>query len=147
MQDIRPTVANLAQLTNGTLKLLPQVDLVSKCVTRVIIPTGNVKLNDPPLSTGIANYKEFWQTLVGLSGESQNFDGNGQYTRFQPGGGNQSVSTGALPGLGPLFGNAVLKPIGTRPQRPARRPPYNRTFPCYKDKLPNLNSAKTGPGE
>ena len=147
VQDLRPTVANLAQLTNGTLKLLPQVDLVSKCVTRVIIPTGNVKLNDPPLSTGIANYKEFWQTLVGLSGESQNFDGNGQYTRFQPGGGNQSVSTGALPGLGPLFGNAILKPIGTRPQRPARRPPYNRTFPCYKDKLPNLNSAKTGPGE
>ena len=98
------------------------------------------------MSTGLPNYKEFWQTLVSLSGESQNFDGNGQYTRFQPGGGDQTVSTGELPGLGRLFGNAAIKPIGSRPKRPARKPPYNRKFPCYKNKLPNLNSAQTGPG-
>ena len=144
--DLKPTVANLAQLTNGTIQLLPQVDRVSKCLTRVILPTGDVKLNDPPLSTGLPNYKEFWQTLVSLSGESQNFDGNGQDTRFQPGGGDQTVSTGELPGLGRLFGNAAIKPIGSRPKRPARKPPYNRKFPCYKNKLPNLNSAQTGPG-
>ena len=29
------------------------------------------------LSTGKANYKEFWYAMAGLAGESQNFDGNG----------------------------------------------------------------------
>jgi virulence factor Mce-like protein len=147
VRDLKPATADLAQLTNGTVQLLPQVDLVSRCATRVLLPVGDMKVPDPPLSTNIENYKEFFQTLVSLSGESQNFDGNGSYTRFQPGGGTQSFSTGALPGIGPLFGNAAIKPIGTRPARPARRPPYNRKFPCFKNKLPNLSSARTGPGE
>ena len=47
-----------------------------------------------PHETGVENYKEFWQSQVALSGESQNFDGNGGYTRFQPGGGTQTLSTG-----------------------------------------------------
>ncbi|MBV9214024.1 MAG: MCE family protein [Actinobacteria bacterium] len=146
VSDLRPTVPNLAELVNGTVRLLPKVDLVAKCMTRVILPTGDVKLNDPPLSTGVENYKEFFQALTGLSGESQNFDGNGQYTRFATGGGTQSISTGSLPGQGPLFGNAATKPLGTRPARPAGKPPYNRTYPCYKNPRPNLNAAQTGAG-
>src|SRR2546423_9147834 len=106
-------------------------------MTRVILPTGDVKLNDPPLSTGVENYKEFFQSLVGLSGESQNFDGNGTYTRFQPGGGAETVSTGELPGTGRLFGNATAVPLGTRPAMPSRRPPYRRDVACYKSALPN----------
>src|SRR3712207_8711478 len=46
------------------------------------------------IETGVENYKEFWYTMVGLAGESQNFDGNGQYVRFQPGGGTQTLSSG-----------------------------------------------------
>ncbi|HEX8075397.1 MAG TPA: MlaD family protein [Thermoleophilaceae bacterium] len=145
-RDLRPAVRDLAQLTNGTVQLLPQVDLVSKCATQVVLPTGDIKIDDPPLTTGVENYKEFFHTLVSLSGESQNFDGNGQYTRFQTGGGAHQVSTGALPGLGQLFGNAAVAPIGTRPAAPARRPPYNRDVQCYRNKLPDVNAAKTGPG-
>jgi len=105
-------------------------------------------VKDPPLDTGLQNYKEFWQTMVGLSGESQNFDGNGQYTRFQTGGGTQQVSTGRVNGQvgSNLFANALEAPIGTRPVMPARRPPYNRTFPCYKNQLPDVNGAATGAG-
>jgi virulence factor Mce-like protein len=147
VRDLRPATADLAQLTNGTIQLLPQVDLVSRCATQVLLPVGDMKVQDPPLTTNIENYKEFFQTLTSLSGESQNFDGNGQYTRFQSGGGTQSISTGSISGLGPLFGNAAIKPLGSRPARPARKPPFNRKFPCYRNKLPNLNSARTGPGE
>jgi phospholipid/cholesterol/gamma-HCH transport system substrate-binding protein len=147
VNDLQPATSDLAQLTNGTVTLLPQVDLVSRCATRVLLPTGDMKIPDPPLSTNIENYKEFFQALTSLSGESQNFDGNGQYTRFQPGGGDQSFSTGGIEGLGRLYGNAAIKPLGTRPARPKRRPPYNRDFPCYKNKLPNVASARTGPGE
>jgi virulence factor Mce-like protein len=148
VKDLQPTVANLADVTDQSVKLFPQVDLVSRCLSDVILPTGDVVVQDPPLTTGIANYKEFWQTLVSLSGESQNFDGNGQYTRFQTGGGSNFVSTGSVGGAAnsQQFGNAIAKPIGTRPVRPAVRPPYNRTFPCYKNPLPNINAADTGAG-
>jgi phospholipid/cholesterol/gamma-HCH transport system substrate-binding protein len=142
-------VADLSSLTDDSLKLLPQVDLVSRCMIDVVLPTGDKPVDDGFLSTGIENYKEFWQTMTALSGESQNFDGNGQYTRFQTGGGPQTFSTGPT-GVetftGPsLFGNPSITPQGTRPARPARKPPYNRTFPCYRNPLPNL-AAKTGPG-
>ena len=70
------------------------------------------------------NYKEFWYTMVGLAGEGQNFDGNGMYVRFQPGGGDQTISTGKVGGSAgdPLFGNVVAKPLGTRPKYPGVRP-------------------------
>jgi len=149
VSDLRPSIRNLATVTDESVKLFPQVDLVSRCFTDVILPTGDIKVNDPPLSTGVENYKEFWQTLTALSGESQNFDGNGQYTRFQTGGGSHLVSTGQALGGGPesvQFGNAIAQPIGTRPARPAVRPPYNRTFPCYKNPIPDVNGAATGGG-
>ncbi len=99
--------------------LLPQVDLANRCVIRNILPTGDKVIDDGFLSSGLPNYKEFWQTMTGLSGESQNFDGNGSYTRFQTGGSNQTVSTGPTTlGGPPLFGNAAEAPIGTRPARP-----------------------------
>jgi virulence factor Mce-like protein len=149
VNDLRPTVANLAAATNASIQLFPQVDLVSKCFTKVVLPTGDIKIDDPPLSTGVENYKEFWQALTGLSGESQNFDGNGSYTRFQTGGGTHFVSTGQALGGGPSsvqYGNAILQPIGARPGRPASVPPYNRTFACYKNPIPNVNGATTVSG-
>jgi virulence factor Mce-like protein len=149
VNDLRPTVASLASSTDESIKLFPQVDLVSQCFTNVLLPTGDIKVQDPPLSTGVENYKEFWQALTGLSGESQNFDGNGSYTRFQTGGGSHFVSTGQAVGGGPSsvqFGNAIAQPIGARPARPAVRPPYNRSFPCYKNPIPDVNGAATTSG-
>jgi phospholipid/cholesterol/gamma-HCH transport system substrate-binding protein len=143
---LKPATADLAEAVDGSVQLLPQVDLVDRCLLNTILPTGDVVIQDPPLTTGVENYKEFFQGLVGLSGESQNFDGNGPYTRFQPGGGAQTVSTGSLPGVGPLFGNAVAPPLGTRPPRPAQRPPYNRTAVCAKQQRPNLNDTRLGGG-
>jgi len=143
---MQPATADLAESVNGTVSLLPQIDLVDRCLLNVILPTGDVVIQDPPLTTGVPNYKEFFQTMVGLAGESQNFDGNGTYTRFQPGGGPYTVSTGALPGVGALYGNAVAEPLGTRPARPSSRPPYNRDAACYRQQRPNLNAARTGAG-
>ena len=147
VSDLTPTTKSLAKLTDETLKLLPQADAVSKCATNVILPTGDIKVNDPPLSTGVENYKEFWYAMVGLAGEGQNFDGNGMYVRFQPGGGDQTISSG---NIGPytnqtLFANAVATPIGTRPAYPGKRPPYKPDVPCYKQQLPDINGTATGP--
>ena len=92
--DLRPAVADLSSLTDDTIELLPQVDLVNRCATNVLLPTGDIKIEDGFLTTGKENYKEFWQAMVGLSGEAQNFDGNGSYVRFQTGGGLNTLSTG-----------------------------------------------------
>jgi virulence factor Mce-like protein len=144
--DLQPATRDLARFTDGLVRFLPQADLVNRCLTNTLLPTGDVVIQDGNLTTGVPNYKEFFQSLVGLAGESQNFDGNGQYTRFQTGGGANRVQTGALGTDGPLFGNALRRPLGTRPARPRSRPPKKRTSACYKQKRPDLNSARIGAG-
>jgi ABC-type transporter Mla subunit MlaD len=146
VRDLQPAVDDLAQFVDGTVRLLPQVDRINRCALNVLLPTGDEVIQDGNLTTGIENYKEFFQTLTGLAGESQNFDGNGGYTRFQPGGGSQTVSTGSVPGAGPLFGNALRQPLGTRPAFPRKRPPYRRDLACYRNRRPNLDSARIGGG-
>jgi phospholipid/cholesterol/gamma-HCH transport system substrate-binding protein len=148
VQELRPATADLAAVTDATLTLLPKVDLVNRCVSDVILPAGDIKIQDGPNTTGLENYKEFWETLVGLAGEGQNFDGNGMYVRFQPGGGSDTISTGQAAFSGDtLFGNAIARPLGTRPKYPGRRPPYKPDAPCYQQPIPDLNgpAAEIGP--
>jgi phospholipid/cholesterol/gamma-HCH transport system substrate-binding protein len=148
------TTPNLASLTDQTTLLLPQVDLLSKCVTNVILPTGDEVIqdggaNNQNLHTGVQNYKEFWYTMVGLAGEGQNFDGNGMYVRFQPGGGPFTVSTGPSTLTGQqLFGNAVSPPLGTRPKY-GQEPAFNPNVACFKNQIPDVNgpAAEIGPAE
>jgi hypothetical protein len=145
-KQLRPATRDLAKVIDGSLKLLPQADLVAKCVTRVVLPTGDVKIADGPLTTNAENYKEFWYTMVGLAGEGENFDGNGMYVRFQPGGGDQTISMGPSGNLRQkLFSNVIKPPLGTRPAYPAKRPPYKSDVPCYTNRLPDVNGAATGP--
>ena len=142
--QLAPTTKSLAQVVNSSLSLLPQADLTSKCVTNVILPAGDIKIQDGKFSTNAENYKEFWYSLVGLAGEGQNFDGNGQFVRFQTGGGSTLV-TQNIPDK--LYGNAALPPLGTRPAFPGTLPPYKPTVPCYGQALPALNAAPVGPSD
>jgi hypothetical protein len=148
-QQLSPATRDLSKTIDTTVELLPQQDRIAQCLSKVILPTGDIKIDDGPLSTGAENYKEFWYTMVGLSGESQNFDGNGQYVRFQPGGSpTQSFSAGQSSLSGDsLFANAPSKPIGTRPAYPGKRPPYRPDVPCDTQTLPDLNGAMTGPAD
>jgi phospholipid/cholesterol/gamma-HCH transport system substrate-binding protein len=147
-RELSPATRDLAKLTNEALKLLPQTDLASKCARDVILPTGDVVIEDE-FTTGVENYKEFFYTLVGLSGEGQNFDGNGMYVRFQTGGGAETLSLGsASANTGELFGNAVAVPLGNRPFYPGRKPPYRPTVACHTQTRPDLNgpaAAKSPP--
>jgi ABC-type transporter Mla subunit MlaD len=147
-RDLRPAVADLAALTRGSLELLPQTDLASRCARDIILPTGDVPITDE-FATGSQNYKEFFWTMVGLSGEGQNFDGNGQMVRFQTGGGTQTLSLGSAgTSTGQLFGSNVGVPLGNRPAYPGRRPAYKPNVRCIDNERPNLNgpaSARSDP--
>jgi phospholipid/cholesterol/gamma-HCH transport system substrate-binding protein len=143
--ELAPATRDLARVTAESLDLLPQTDLASKCARDVLLPTGDVVIEDE-FTTGVENYKEFFYTLVGLSGEGQNFDGNGLYVRFETGGGSNRITLGSPPSQ--LFGNNIGVPLGNRPAWNGRRPPYNPGAPCYRQARPNLNgpaAAKTLP--
>jgi virulence factor Mce-like protein len=145
-RELSPASADLARLVNASMRLFPQIELAARCATDVVLPTGDVVIKDE-FETGVENYKEFWYTLVGLAGEGQNFDGNGYMVRFQPGGGNQSFSTGTVSGGGePLLGNAVAPPLGTRPKYTGVRPPYKPDEICHRQTLPDLNGPAAAKG-
>ena len=114
-----------------------------------MLPTGDLVIHDQ-FDTGTENYKEFWWTMVGLAGESQNFDGNGSMVRFAPGGGSQAVALGtANSPSGQLIGAASAPVIGSQPKYPGKRPPYNASVRCHKSKIPDVNGswAAIGPSE
>jgi phospholipid/cholesterol/gamma-HCH transport system substrate-binding protein len=146
VNELRPAVSDFAEFTAGQVDFLPVLDKFNRCQLNVILPIGETRIDEGPLSTGLKNYQEFFQTMVGLSGESGSFDGNGSYTRFQSAGGGFRVQT---PPVGSfrdgLLGSAELPPLGTRPAR-GPKPPYKPDAPCYKQTPPDLSSAKIGAG-
>jgi phospholipid/cholesterol/gamma-HCH transport system substrate-binding protein len=146
LADLTPAIQGTAATLNDSKALLRQSDTLARCFTHTVIPTGNERIQDPPLTTGLQAYQELFQSAVGLAGVGQNFDGNGRYVRSSAGGGDERVATGSLPGGGPLFGNAVLPPLGTRPAFPGSAPPMVSNVPCYTQAPADLNAAKTGVG-
>ena len=91
-------------------------------------------------------YQELLESAVGIAGAGQNFDGNGRYLRSTPAGGSTAVQTSVLGTQGPLFGNAVVPPLGTRPAWPGQAPPVKSGTPCFQNAAPNLNRVSTGAG-
>ena len=100
--DVGPGSARVVLLTDSRSTVIGQLSTNAA--------TGDVVLQDE-FTTGVENYKEFFYTLVGLSGEGQNFDGNGMYVRFQTGGGSQTVSLGSESGDFEITGDTCTSPL------------------------------------
>jgi phospholipid/cholesterol/gamma-HCH transport system substrate-binding protein len=145
VEELRPAVRDFATFTRGQVDFLPVVDAFNRCQLEVVLPTSEQRIQDGNLSTGLRNYEELFQGFVSLSGESQNFDGNGTYVRFQSGGGAYPVQTPPVGRIGPLHANATRAPLGTRPAKTAK-PPYRTGRACHRNRAPNLSSARTGGG-
>ncbi len=142
---LKPAVQQTAVSLNATKAFVIQAEDLARCFTHTFVPTGNEKIKDPPVTTGLPLYQEFFQSAVGLAGASQNFDGNGRYIRTLAGGGNILRHTSKIPSEGALWGNFVLPPLGTRPAWPGSTPPPQRgNVACYKQAPASLNSAQTG---
>ncbi|MFP5388260.1 MAG: MlaD family protein, partial [Thermoleophilia bacterium] len=103
----------------GKAIALPQLNRISLCTTKVLVPTGNQVINDQ-FTTGQPNYREFLYSLVDFAGWGQNFDGNGPFLRLQPGGGNllveQKNPKGNLATDKQDFAHTAAPPLGTQPQ-------------------------------
>lgn len=141
LRESTPYLAGAAQASKKIT--LPQLNRLSLCTTKVMVPTGNQVINDQ-FSTGQPNYREFLYNLVNFAGMAQNFDGNGPYARAQVGGGS------ALVGEPNPFGNkatlsdkinyahTIEDPSGTQPQL-AKRPPLKPEVRCYTNPVPDVN--------
>jgi ABC-type transporter Mla subunit MlaD len=136
---------SLASLEAEQVPLFKQTELFNKCLTKVLYPAGNTKIQDGASTSGVENYKEFWYSLVGLGSIGQHFDGNGAMAKFMVGNSGQTLRSAPVSVLGThvkglrLLGRSPLPPQGTRPAYPAEEPPYQPLVPCYTQALPNFN--------
>lgn len=144
-KGLAESIPALARLQSEQTPLFKQTNLFNKCLTNVLYPAGNARIQDGSSTTGVENYKEFWYSVVGLASLGQGFDGNGLFAHFLAGNGGQtllsapvSVLNTKIQGLR-LLARSPLPPLGTRPAYPTTEPPYEPLVPCYTQTLPNFN--------
>jgi virulence factor Mce-like protein len=146
LREATPGLAGAAQA--GKAVALPQLNRISLCTTKVLVPTGNQTIEDQ-FSTHGPNYREFLYALTDFAGWGQNFDGNGPFVRIQPGGGNllveQSNPEGNLTTDKRDFAHTIAPPLGTQPQL-GGRPPLKPEVRCDKNPVPNVNAGLGGVG-
>jgi phospholipid/cholesterol/gamma-HCH transport system substrate-binding protein len=153
---VRNASPGLAQTAANTRPTFQQQTALSRCTSKQLIPVGDQTITDR-FSTGEPSYREFFYSTVNLAGESQGFDGNGPYVRFQSGGGAnlvQGVNPGGIPGTGGQFpqgtsknfANVQAPPQGVQPVLPDNPPPFRTDVACTKNPVPNLNGPSSAVG-
>ncbi len=140
LREATPGLAGAAQA--GKAIALPQLNRISLCTSKVLVPTGNQVINDQ-FSTGQPNYREFLYSLTNFAGWGQNFDGNGPFLRVQPGGGNllveQKNPEGNLSTDKRDYAHTIAPPLGTQPQLGGRGP-LKPEVRCDSNPVPDLNA-------
>jgi phospholipid/cholesterol/gamma-HCH transport system substrate-binding protein len=142
LQSGAPVLASLLAVQPAFFK---QGGLVGQCVTKVLHPAFETKLQDGANTSGVTNEQEFLSALLGFNSGGQSFDGNGSFFRLLVTGGSQVLTTAPsrLPGTStrgfPLAASTALTPLGTSPSIPSTEPPYKPLVPCYTQALPNFN--------
>jgi ABC-type transporter Mla subunit MlaD len=149
LDDLAPTTVNLASATHSSREWLPKSDAFNRCINEVIIPTGNIEVQDGEHSAKTENYKEFWHSMVGQSGEGQVFDGNGSFLRIAAPSGAKVLRSGKTNlQRESLLGAYNDPPLRTSPAFPAKLPPLQRKVPCYKNDVPDVNGpSSVGPAD
>ena len=113
--------------TRRNALLIRQVDTLARCFATRPDPDGQREDHGSAAHDRRAVYQELFQSAVGLAGASQGLRRQRALRPLLAGGGaTQVATTGLLTSQGPLYGNAVLPSLGTRPgvavtgSRPAR---------------------------
>ena len=149
LDRLEPATSKLAQLGHATREWLPHIDLFNRCITDVLIPTGNLKVDDGKLSANTENYKEFFHAMVGMAGEAAGFDGNGGFIRLQASGSDTQLRSGKTNYSQESYvAKPTLPPLMTRPAYGNQLPPLDRSVACKDSPVPNVNDeASIGPAD
>jgi ABC-type transporter Mla subunit MlaD len=144
LAESTPGLAGATQA--GKEVALPQLNQLSVCTTKVLVPTSEESIEDQ-FSDGGPNYRDFWRLLTDFASASQNFDGNGPYVRAQGGGGPYLLEE-----FNPTFENipqqhqfsrSIEPPQGVQPQLQGQ-PEAHPEVRCETNPAPDINS---GPGK
>lgn len=143
LREAAPTIAGLITPQPAFYK---QIDLFSKCLSKIFYPAGNTKLQDGSNTSGVEAYREFFYSLVGVAGIGQSFDGNGPTSSFMIETGGQTLRSGSATAVGlttrkglRLLAHTSQPPLGTSPAFPTSEPPYKPLVPCYTQTPQNIN--------
>jgi phospholipid/cholesterol/gamma-HCH transport system substrate-binding protein len=149
LKDLSPATRDLARITHGQRDWVPKADAFNRCITEVLIPTGNIKVDDGEFSANTENYKEFWYAATGQAAEGGGFDGNGPFLRVSaPGGANPITSGKTNYQLQSLHANASQPLLRTSPAFPNQAPPLRRDVPCHENPVPDVNGpSSVGPAD
>lgn len=151
LSELAPASGSLAALTHQTTRFLPQIDRFDRCMNKVFIPTGYLKLKDGANSTGLPNYQEFFSAMVAQAAEGQASDGNGDLLTIGATGGSHAVESGQTNFYGSTdvgFGTLAASPQDTHPRYPNRVPPLQRAVACYTQSIPDVNGpSSVGPAD
>ena len=147
VEDLRPTVPDLAALSNDTLPFLEQARALSSCFNNVVIPWSNTKIpnsdSDPAAGTV---FQETAYGFTGVAGESRSGDANGQEFRVLGGGGSNSIAPFNTPDIAdPVTGVAPFPFLGSQPaKQSSAKTPFRTDVPCETQDPPDLRS-EVGP--
>ncbi len=143
VEDLRPTVPDLAALSNDSLPFLEQVRALSSCFNNVVIPWSNTRIpnadSDPAAGTV---FQETAYGLSGVAGESRSGDANGQEFRVLGGGGGNSIAPFSTPdAAAPLTGVTPFGFLGSQPaKQSSAKTPFRPDVPCETQDPPDLRS-------
>lgn len=144
--DLRPTVPELAELTQRMIPFMEQARSLSSCFNTVILPWANDEISGGPAYDAAHGpngtvFEETAYGLAGIAGESRSGDANGQYIRVIAGGGTNTVQS--------IGGNGEVKGVGTAPfpiegSMPAisesAKTPFEPKVPCETQEPPDLRA-------
>ena len=146
---LKQTAPYSAKSISETIKVLPELKNFGKCISENLVPAGSQVIEDGANGNGQSAVREFLYASVNVAGESQNFDGNGPYVRFQSGGGPLTIKTDDPVATSPndkvMYGRTEVPVQGTSPAQ-GTLPTLDDSQLCYTQDVPDLNGAAAGPG-
>jgi phospholipid/cholesterol/gamma-HCH transport system substrate-binding protein len=142
VDDLEPTVPDLAALARASLPFLEETRLLSSCFNNLVIPWSNTEIpntdSDPPAAKV---YQETAYGLTGVAGESRSGDANGQEFRVLGGGGTNTIAPFSSPDTGRLTGVVPFAFQGSQPaKQSSAKTPFRTDVPCETQEPPDLHS-------
>jgi phospholipid/cholesterol/gamma-HCH transport system substrate-binding protein len=141
VDDLRPTIPDLAALSHESLPFLEEARALASCFNNVVIPWSNTEIpntdSDPPAAKV---YQETAYGFTGVAGESRSGDANGQMFRVLGGGGSNTIAPFSTP-VGELTGVAPFSFMGSQPSKQSSaKTPFRPDVPCETQDPPDLHS-------
>jgi phospholipid/cholesterol/gamma-HCH transport system substrate-binding protein len=143
VEDLRPTVPDLAALSHDSVSFLEQARALSSCFNNVVIPWSNTPIPNSDSDPAAAKvYQETAYGFTGVAGESRSGDANGQEFRVLGGGGPNTIAPFSTPDLAaPVTGVAPFPLLGSQPAKESSaKTPFRPDVACETQDPPDLHS-------